>query len=297
MKPFTIVIDTSGELPDEYIKEHGLEVLPIPFTLDETEHKSGGWQEISAGDFYNALRKGSTAKTSQINPDSFVKAFTEYAEKGEDALFLLLSGGLSSTYQNSQIALQEVKKKFPDCNIFPIDSISATSYATLLAVLAVQKRAQGLSAKETAAFLEEIKHRILGGFTVDDLMYLHRGGRLSKLSAIGGSLLGIKPILNIQPDGTLKLKDKVRGREAAFKQMIANMKKCINADEELDTVVIAHTDCLSDAEKFAEKVKAEVKIRDIKIVMMGPVIGAHLGPDSVTISYEANVTREEAEKL
>ena len=293
---FTIVVDTSCELPPEYIKEHGIEIIPIPFMLDETEHKEGNWQDISSGEFYDALRKGSTAKTSQINPDAFVKAFTEYAKQDKDALFIILSGGLSATFQNSLIALEEVKETYPDCNIFPIDGISATVLNALLAMLAVNKREEGLTAGETAAWLEEKKNRVAGFFTVDDLMYLHRGGRLSKLSAIGGSILGIKPVLNLQPDGTLALKDKVRGRESALKHMVFQLKRSINPSASLDTIVISHTDCESDALKLAEMVKAEVKVNKVEIIMMGPIIGAHLGPGAVTLGFEAGMTRQEYEK-
>jgi DegV family protein with EDD domain len=296
MNSFTIVVDTSCDLTPEFIKENDIEVLPISFTLNDKEHKQGGWQEISGKEFYEALKKGGMAKTAQTNPEAFVESFTEYAKNGQDALYLILSSGLSATYQSSQIAIAEIKETYPDCNIFPVDSISATSYGTLLVMLAVQKRAEGLSAEATAAFLNEQKNKILGFFTVDDLMHLHRGGRLSKLSAIGGSILGVKPILNIQPDGTLKLKDKARGREAAFKNMVSQMERCLNPDTKLDTVVICHSDCENDALKLASMIKATAKVEKVEIIMMGPVIGAHLGPGGVAFSFVADITREEYEK-
>ncbi|MCL2703560.1 MAG: metalloregulator ArsR/SmtB family transcription factor [Defluviitaleaceae bacterium] len=295
MKPFSIVVDTSCDLPPDYLKEHGIEVIPIPFTLDDVQHNSGGWQEISGKDFYNALRNGGIAKTTQINPDAFIGSFTEYAKQGRDALFILLSGGLSGTYQSSMIALNEVRDSYPDCNIYPVDGMCATALNGLLAMIAVQKREEGYSAEETAALLEEKRHSIFGLFTVDDLMYLHRGGRLSKLSAIGGSLLGIKPVLNMQPDGTLALKDKVRGRTAAFKLMVNQLKQSVSSDRELDTVFITHTDCGDDAQKLAEMVKAAVNVRRVVVILMCPVIGAHVGPGTVTLIFEASITRSEFE--
>jgi DegV family protein with EDD domain len=295
MKQFTIVADTSCELSQEFIQEHEIEIMPIPFILDEIEHKMGSWQEITAKEFYDALRKGSTAKTSQINPEAFVKSFTEFAKQDKDVLYIILSGGLSATYQSSQIALDEVKESYQNCNIFPVDSISATALNTLLTMLAVKKREEGFSAAQTAAFLNEKKNNILGFFTVDDLMYLHRGGRLSKLSAIGGSLLGIKPVLNIQPNGTLALKDKVRGRETAFKLMVSQLKRSVNPDTTLDTVIISHTDCEEDAQKLAMMVNAEINVKQVLVVMMCPVIGAHVGPGAVTLVFEADMTREQYE--
>ena len=296
VKPYTIVIDTSCDLPREYIKKHGIEIMPIPFMLDGVDHNMGYWQDISGKEFYDALRNGGTAKTSQINPDAFVKVFTEYAEQGKDTLFIILSGSLSATYQSSLIALAEVKETYPDCNIYPVDSISATSLNGLLAMLAVRKRDEGLSVGETAAWLNEKKHSIFGVFTVDDLMYLHRGGRLSKLSAVGGSILGIKPIIGLQPDGSLALKEKVRGREAALKFLVSQLVRSTTPGESLDTVFISHTDCEEDANKLAEMVKDAVNVQRIDIMMMGPVIGAHVGPGAVTLIYEANVTREEYEQ-
>jgi DegV family protein with EDD domain len=269
--------------------------MPITFTLDGVEHNKGSWQDISDEQFYNALRNGGMASTSQINPDAFVKSFTEYAEQGKDALYLILSSGLSATYQSSQIALAEVRESYPDCGIYPVDSICATSLNALLVMLAVKKREEGLSAEETAACLEDAKHRVFAFFTVDDLMYLHRGGRLSKLSAIGGSLLGIKPVLTIKSDGTLKLKDKARGREAALKQLAGEIKQSITPGTVLDTVFIPHTDCRDDALALAEMVKAEVTVRQIEIVTMGPVVGAHVGPGAIALVFEADMTRAEYE--
>jgi DegV family protein with EDD domain len=296
MKPFTIVVDTSCDLTPQFIEKHNIEVMPITFTLNDVEHKQGSWQEITDKEFYDSLKKGGVAKTAQINPESFVASFTEYAKKGEDVIYLILSSGLSATYQSSQIALAEVKEKYPDCNIYPIDGISATSLNSILAMMLVKKRDEGLTVSQAAAFLEDKKHNVFGFFTVDDLMHLHRGGRLSKLSAIGGSILGVKPILNIQPDGTLKLKDKARGREAAFKTMISQLERSINPDTSLDTVVICHSACEDDAKKLADMVKSAVNVKQVEIIVLGPVIGAHLGPGAVTLSFVADITREEYER-
>ena len=295
VKPFTIVIDTSCDLPPEYIQKHGLEIMPITFMLDGTEHSEGYWQNISGKDFYDALRNGATAKTAQVNPDAFVKSFSTYAQEGKDVLYIILSSALSATYQSSLIALEEIKETYPDCNIYPVDSISATSVNGLLTMLAVQKRDEGLSAKDTAAWLEQKKHNLFGVFTVDDLMYLHRGGRLSKLSAVGGSILGIKPVLGIQPDGSLGLKEKTRGRDAALGLLLNQMKRSVSPDTVVETVLIPHTDCEEDAIKLAKMVEETFKVKNTEIMLMGPVIGAHVGPGTVALVYEAEKTRSEFE--
>ena len=296
LKPFTIVIDTSCDLPQDFIAQHNIEIMPIPFMLDGVEHNKGYWQDISANDFYGALRNGGVANTSQINPDAFVKVFTEFAKQDKDAVFIILSSRLSATYQSSLIALAEVKEQYPSCNIYPIDSIGAASANGLLVEYAVKKREEGLSAEETAALLNEKMHRIFGIFTVDDLMYLHRGGRLSKLSAIGGSMLGIKPILNLLPDGSLALKEKVRGRETALKLMVSQLLRSIAPNTTIDTICISHTDCEDDARKLAGLVTDVVSVRRTEIITLGPVIGSHVGPGAVTLIFEANMTREEYEE-
>jgi len=295
MKSFTIVVDSNCDLPPNYAEKHGIEVLPMPFELDGKAHNQGYWQEISAKDFYTTLRNGGIAKTSQINSWLFEKIFLDYAKQGKSALFLLLSSGLSATFQTASSALQGVKKSYPNCDISLVDSIAASLGHGLLAMLAVQRRKEGMSASETAAWLEERKHRCIGLFTVDDLMYLHRGGRLSKLSAIAGSVLGVKPVLNLAPDGTLALKNKVRGRHAALKLMVNQLKEC-TGDSTLDTVIVCHTDSLDDSETLVSMVKEAVKVREVINMTIGPVIGAHLGPGAVVLFFETRMTRTEYEK-
>ena len=296
MTSFSIMIDTNCDLPPEYLKQHSITSLPITYDLDGEPHDDGYWEKIAGKDFYDALRNGSVAKTAQINPETFTEIFTEYAKNNRALIFLILSSGLSATYQSAQIALQEVRETYPDCSIYPIDSISASVGVGLLVTLLVKKREEGLSAEEAAAWLEEKKHSCLGLFTVDDLMYLHRGGRLSKFSAIAGSVLNVKPVLNLAPDGTLALKGKTRGRKPSMELLTEQFKRSIDPGAELDTVLIAHTDCESDAETFAGLVRKAVNVKHIIIMLMGPVIGAHLGPGALVLLYEASMTRETYEK-
>jgi len=296
VKPFTIIVDTSCDLTPEFVKEHEIEVMPIPFVLDAEEHSEGYWQKISGKEFYDALGNGSVAKTSQINPDAFVKHFTQFAKQDRDVIYIILSSALSATYQSSQIALADVREEYPNCNIYTIDSVSATVITTLLVMNAVQKRKEGLSAEETAAFLEEKKNYLFGVFTVDDLMYLHRGGRLSKLSAIGGSVLGIKPILSINHDGSLSLKEKSRGRENSLKALINYMERSTAPGAVIENLLIPHTDCLEDAERLAAMVKESFEVKNLEFIFMCPVVGAHVGPGTVALVYESNISREEFEK-
>jgi len=189
-----------------------------------------------------------------------------------------------------------VKEKYPGCEIYTVDSLNAAAGVGLLTMLAVNKRGEGLSAGETARWLEEKRNSCLALFTVDDLMYLHRGGRLSKLSAVAGSIIGIKPLLNVAPDGTLKLKDKSRGRKGALEKLVSQIKRSLEPGTSLDTILISHTDCAADAESLAKSIRSCVSVKDIIIEMMGPVIGAHVGPGTVAVFFEADMTRVEYEK-
>jgi len=289
------MVDTSYDLPQEFLDEHGISIIPIPFILDGVQHNGGRWQEISDVEFYDALGAGSSAGTALINPEAFVEVFTDFAKRGEELLVLLLSSGLSGTYQNSLIALAEVREKYPDCKIRPVDSMNAAGGVGLITVLAVKKRAEGLSLEETALWLEEKRHSCLSLFTVDDLMYLHRGGRLSKLQAVAGSIIGIKPLLNMAPDGTLKLKDKARGRKAALETLCSQMKRCLSPGASLDTVVISHSNCIKDAQSLEGAIRSTFQIKDTLVAMMGPVIGAHVGPGCIALFFESELPRPEYE--
>jgi len=259
-------------------------------------HEMGYWQNISPKDYYDALRNGSIATTSQINPIVYTMMFTEYAKQEKEAIFMILSSGLSATYHNAVVALEEVKESYPDCGIFVLDTINATCGFGLLMLMAVEKREEGLSARETFEWLEARKHYLIGLFTVDDLMYLHRGGRLSKLSAIAGSVLNIKPLLNLAPDGSLALKEKVRGRTAAIEMITSQVVRSMAPGTSPDTIVICHTDCSEYAQTLADMLEAAVGVRRVIIAPMGPVIGAHIGPGSLTMIFEAGMTRTEYEE-
>jgi len=291
MSKFTILVDTSYDLPQEFIDENEIKIIPIPFHLNGVTHEDGRWKDMTDKEFYDALANGGAAGTTLINPETFKEVFTEYAKTGEELLVISLSSGLSGTAQNAIIALDEVKETYPDCKIYLVDSLNAAGGAGLVTYLAVKKRSEGLTAEETAKWLEEKRHSCFSLFTVDDLMYLHRGGRLSKLQAVAGSIIGIKPLLNVHPDGSLKLKDKARGRKAALETLVGQMERSLNPDTKLDTVIISHSNCPEDGQKVADLVRSKFDVNEIYTVMMGPVIGAHVGPGCIALFFEADMDR------
>jgi DegV family protein with EDD domain len=295
MNSFEIMVDTSSDIPPEFLKNQNIETLPITFELDGTPHNKGYWQEIAGKDFYDALRTGAIAKTAQVNPDTFLSIFKEYAKNNRDLVFLLLSGALSATYQSALVALKEVREEYLNCNIYPIDSLSASTGIWQLATMVAKKRDEGKTAKEAAEWIEQKKHNCFGLFTVDDLMYLHRGGRLGKLQAVTGSVLKVKPVLNIAPDGSLALKGKARGRKASLELLAGQLKRSVNPDTVMDAVYIVHSDCQADAEAFADIIRNTVNVEKVEIMLMGPIIGAHVGPGAIAVLYEAGMTRNEYE--
>lgn len=294
MSEFTIMIDTGCDLPEEFIEKNNLALIPIPFQLDEVQHAQGRWQEISGKDFYDAMRNGAVAKTSQINPETFKQTFTEYAKRNEPLLYIGLSSGLSPTNQNAVIAASEVKEEFPDAKIMVVDSVNASGGIGMLVDLAVKMRGEGKDVEEVAAFLTEKQEYGLSYYTVDDLKYLVRGGRVSKTQAIAGSLLGIKPILNVDPNGKLNRLSKARGRKASLEAMVNHMKNSLNPDNrDLDTVIICHADCEEDLQTLVDLTNAEFKIENLMTTMLCPVIGAHTGPGLLAMFVMADMTKTE----
>jgi len=295
MGSFSIIVDTGCDLPQEYLDEHNIKSVPIPFEIDGVQHDLGRWQGITYEEFYTKLRNGSIARTALFGPEIYREAFTEYAARNEDLIVVTLSSSISNSYQNSNIAISELKEEYPNCNIYVVDSLTAAAGCGFIVMTAVRKRAEGLSAGDVFEQLKDIPDRLFSLFTVNDLMYLHRGGRGSKLQAITGSVIGIKPILNVSPDGTLKVKDKARGRKAALEMLIMQMKRSLNAGTKHDLIIVTHAHCPEDGETLARMVRASVEVKQLEIVPMGPVIGAHSGPGTAAVFFIADMTRTEYE--
>lgn len=294
MSKFTLMIDTGCDLPDEYIKENNLAITPLPFMLDDVSHNQGRWQEISGKEFYDAMRNGAIARTSQVNPEAFREIFIEYAKRNESLLYLALSSGLSPTCDNAIAAAAEVKEEYPESNIIVVDTGNASGGIGMLVDLAVKLRNEGKTIDEVAAVITEKRDYCLSYYTVDDLKYLVRGGRVSKTQAILGSLIGIKPILNVTPEGKLNRISKVKGRKAAIEALVTCMKDSVKPDtKELDTVIICHADCEDDLNKLKDLMNAEFKVGKYITTMLCPVIGAHTGPGLLTIFILGDYTKTE----
>jgi len=295
MSSFSILVDTGCDLSQEYLDEHNIASVPIPFHIDGVQHNTGRWHEITYEEFYTRLRNGSVVGTALMSPEVYVEIFTEYAARNEDLLVITMSSGLSNTYLNCVYAANELKETYPDWKVRMVDCLTAAAGCGFITIMAVRKRAAGISLDDVYEQLKDIPVRLFSLFTVNDLMYLHRGGRLGKLQAVAGSIMGVKPILNVSPDGTLQLKDKARGRKAAMDMLVTQMKRSLNEGTKLDMVIVTHAHSPEDGEMLAGLVKEAVEVDEIIIEPMGPVIAAHSGPGTLAIFFMADITRNEYE--
>lgn len=293
MRNFDLLVDSSSDLSRELIDEFNIKLIPMTFTLGDKDYQEDFWQSISPAEFYGRVKSGEKSMTTQINADVFVKFFSESLEKGRDVVFICLSRGLSASYDNACIAAKEMAEKYPGRTVRAVNSIGATLGHGVLTLLAAEKGDAGASADETADYLEEARHRVFDLFTVDDLMFLHKGGRLSRTAAVAGTMLGVKPVLWVNPDGELKQQSKTRGRKAAIEMLADNMAKTMKDKKSIRFVGISHGNCPEDAETLKKLITERFEIDRVIISMLGAVIGAHSGPGTLAMFYEGNMTRTE----
>ena len=283
MSEFVIVTDSSADLPASLVQELGVEVLPLSFTVQgKTYHNYPDDREMDPAVFYKMLRDGEAATTSAVNVAEYTAMLEPLLQAGKDVLVLAFSSGLSTTYQSSVIAVNELSEQYPDRKLFTVDTLSASLGQGLLVWHAVQEQKRGQSIEAVRDWVEENKLRLCHWFTVDDLHFLKRGGRISAATAVVGTMLSIKPVLHVDDEGHLISMGKARGRGASLTALVDHMEQTVT---DVDTVFISHGDCLSDAQKVAADVKKRFGTRDVVINTIGPVIGAHAGPGTVALFF------------
>lgn len=285
MQPsYVIFTESTGDLTPALIEAAGLQVMPMAFNLDGQEYRNyPDGREMSLKTFYDKLRAGSLCTTSQIPLAEFLDAFTPVLEGGQDILYLAFSSGLSGTYQSSLVAAEDLKEKVPDRRVICVDSLQASMGEGLFSYLVGKKRVAGASLDEAAAYAREIAPQVCAWFTVNDLMFLKRGGRVSGAAAVAGTLLGIKPVLHVDDEGHLIPMEKVRGRRASLDALVKHFEATA-LDKTGGTVFISHGDCADDARYVIDKLKA-LGVQTIEMGDIGPVIGAHSGPGTVALFW------------
>ena len=286
---FAIVTDSSSNLPEEVIDDFGLHVLPLTFMVDGQQYQSYlKGQRTDLKQFYTMMREGKEITTSLPNLADSEALLRGLLDEGRDVLYIGFSSGLSGTYEATDLLLRELAEEYPDRTILTVDTLAASLGQGLLVWYAATKAREGATIQEVHEWLEQNKLHLAHWFTVDDLMFLFRGGRVSKTSAWAGTLLNIKPVMHVDDEGHLIPLEKVRGRKKSLKALVDHMEASALAPVAEQTVFITHGDCQEEAEYVADLVRERFGVEHIVINYVDPVIGAHSGPGTMALFFLAD---------
>lgn len=286
---FKIVTDSSCNLKEEMIEEFDLTILPLTFMVDGVEHRSYVENEVTdLKKFYTMMREGKVITTSLPNLDESEQKIRRLLDEGNDILYIGFSSGLSGTYEAIDLLCRSLQEDYPDRKILTVDTLAASGGEGLLIWYAMQLALSGSSIEEVRDWVEDNKLHLAHWFTVEDLMFLFRGGRVSRTSAWAGTLLNIKPVMHMDDEGHLIPLDKVRGRKRSLNALVDHMEQTGNKPIGEQMVFITHGDCLNDAQYVADQVKERFGVKDVVINYVDPVIGAHSGPGTVALFFLAS---------
>ncbi len=281
-----LLTDSCCDLQHSFLDENNIDMIALMYTIEGNEYYDDFRISMSAKEFYDKIRNGAVSKTSLINTQRYNDFFVKHLEAGEDIVYIAFSSALSGSYQSAVISANELRERYPQRRIAVIDSRCASMGEGLLVSIAAQKLEEKPSFNEFIKYIEDTKPKICHWFTVDDLQYLYRGGRVSSFSAALGTMLSIKPILHVDDNGRLVPTSKEKGRNASLIAIINEMESSIKDQGKNQTVMISHGDSIDDANKVADMIKKKFpNIKDIVINMIGPVIGSHAGPGTIAIFY------------
>jgi len=283
MRDYVIFTDSACDISPELLEKWGVKSASLTFRF-ENENKEYLNYEMDSKSFYDKMREGLVAKTSAINSATFISAFEEILKEGRDVLYLGFSSGLSTTYNSARLAAKQLCGIYPDSKIIVVDTLAASAGEGLLVRLVVDKKNEGASIEEAATFAEKSVLNICHWFTVDDLVYLKRGGRISAAAAFFGNVIGIKPVLHVDNEGHLVNVMKVRGRRSAVLAMAQKYEETA-LDKENGLVYISHADCMKDVEDLSKLIHDRCGASVEIVTDVGPVIGAHSGPGTLALFF------------
>lgn len=283
---FQVMTDTSANLPSELLRINDITCIPFPYFVNGARHTCLDTEGFDGETFYGAMREGAEITTSQINPQHYIEVMKPILQRGLDILFVGMSSGISGSYHCAEIAAEELGADFPERRIRLVDTLGASLGEGLLVLKAVKDKLAGMSLDSVYEKLMDLRHRLCNIFTVDDLKYLRKGGRLSNLSFIVGTLLQIKPLLKGNEEGKIVAFAKLRGRKKALEELAKRYDEYV-VDAQEQTIGIAHADCPEDAELLAELLRRNNPPRDILTVGYEPVTGSHVGPGTLALFFEA----------
>lgn len=284
--PFVLLTDSSADLSAELVRDLDIQVLPLSFTIhNKNYYNYPDNRDMNPHEFYIRLRHGEVATTSAMNVAQYTEVMEPFLQQGLDVLILAFSSGLSSTYQSSRLAAEELMEKYPQRKIFTVDTLCASMGQGLLCWHAAQKRLAGESMEAVRDWCEENKLRLCHWFTVDDLMHLKRGGRVSAATAVVGTMLQIKPVLHVDDEGRLINVSKARGRRASLDALVSKAGELATEPAAQRLMLISHSDCETDAQYVADQIKEKYGVQRIELNNIGPVIGSHTGPGCVALFF------------
>ena len=278
MRDYVITVNSTVDAPKEWLEERHVPVIPLKYTIDGETYTD--MEGLSAKEFFDKLREGKMSTTSQVNPEEAAEELEPYLKEGKDILHLGFSSGLSGTLNSMKIAGEMLQEKYPEAKIIVIDTLCACLGEALLLYKALQQKEKGMDIDELAQWVEDNKLHVCHNVTVDDLHHLQRGGRISKTTAVLGTLVQIKPIIHMDDNGTLQVIGKERGRKKSLNKIV-DMAVEQSKGWDNDIIMITHGDCIEDAEYVAKLVREKMGIDNILINNIGTVIGSHTGPGVV----------------
>lgn len=282
---FTIFVDGSSNLPGRLLRELGIEILPCTYSMDGVPSTyDGSLDSFDAHSYYEMLRQGGRVQTSLLNTQLFLDSFRPVLEQGEDAVYFSMSSGISGTCQAARMAAQELLEEFPERTVRVVDSLGSGFGTGLMACKAADLRAAGKTAAQTADIMDADAQNTLQFFTVDDLNFLKRTGRVSGATAMIGTVLNIKPVLWGDPTGHITARSKHRGRKKAMASIVEEYRSRVE-DAENQRVAISHGDCPEDAQALADMICAVAKPKELIIAPHEPFTGAHVGPGMLALFF------------
>ena len=279
---YWIVTDSAIDMPRQWIdQQEAFRMLDLSYLMDDVSYTSDGTDE-SIKAIYDAMRDGKMLKTSQVTPEMWETCFRELLSAGHDILTIAFSSGLSGTCSAAFMAANEIRSEYPERKLIVIDSLQASAGEGLMVHYALQNRDTGMSIDENATWIKQNVQNFIAWFTVNDLMHLHRGGRLSAASAIVGSLVRIKPIMRVDAEGKLAVYEKAAGRKRSIR-ILADKIIADIVNPETQIIHISHGDCLEEAQTLAAMIREALPVVDVRISYVGSVIGAHTGPGVIAV--------------
>ena len=281
---YVLATDSCCDLPSELVEDLSLVVLEFPFTVNGEQHFDDLGRSMSPAVFYGAMRGGATPTTAQVPLTEYLAAFAAAAEAGTPLLFLSFSSGLSGTYDAALVARDRVIADYPAARIRVIDTLGASAHQGLLVLQAARRRDAGVGFDELGDWVEANRHRANGYFTIESLDALRRGGRVSDLAALAGTMLDVKPILRINGEGELVVDRPIRGRKKSLRAIAETFAARTGATAD-GAVFIAHADALEDAYILEGLLRERADIEELMVLDVGPVIGSHTGPGMVAAVF------------